>query len=321
MDVMEKPIVLVSKCLEFEPCRWNGVSISSPEVDRLKTVVHFKPVCPEVEIGLGVPRDPIRVILKDGKKHLHQPETGRDMTETMNRFTRTHLENLGPVDGFILKEKSPSCGTQRVKIYPGPGKVPVAYQGSGFFGGAVLERYPHLPVMDEGRLTNFNIREYFLTRLFAVFRFRQLKRDLSVHNLMKFQANNKFLFMAYNQKEMRILGSITANREKRALPLVIEEYSRHFYNVFARMPRHTSHINVLMHGLGYVSHKITKEERDYFLHLLELFRQGKHPLGVALGVIKSWILRFEIEYLQHQTYFDPYPEELMHLSDSGKGKI
>lgn len=330
MDVSAKPVVVVSKCLEFDQCRYNGVKIRSPEVANLKPFLNFVPLCPEMEIGLGVPRDPIRIILQEQsapaekspkkEKRLVQPDTGRDFTGSMKDFLDSFFEKLQVVDGFILKEKSPSCGIRRVKIYPGPGKVPVAFQDSGFFGGAVLERFAHLPLEDEGRLRNARIREHFLTRLYAVSRFRLLKQSPSFSRLVDFQARNKYLFMAYNTTRLRMLGRITANREKKPLPEVLAEYEPHFYKVFAKMPSHTSPVNVLQHALGFVSKKITVEERRFFLGLLRGYREGKQPLSAALGVMKSWILRFGVAYLGQQTFFEPFPEDLMQAPGGLPGK-
>lgn len=317
MDVLEKPVVVVSKCLEFAECRWNGAMISSVEVVRLKPLVNFIPVCPELGIGLDVPRLPIRVICQEGDKRLVQPDTNRDLTMLMNQFLDSFLDSLEVVDGFILKEKSPSCGTGKVKIYPGPGKVPAAARGSGFFGGAVRERFPLLPSIDEDRLANLETRDYFLTRLFAIYRFRKLSNSPSYHQLVQFQAQNKLLFLAYNQKEMRIMGRIAANAQKKPLPEVLAEYEKRFYQVFARMPRFTSHINVLQHALGYLSKKITAGERRFFLGLLEQYLKGQQPLSVLLGVMRSWIIGFDVAYLRQQTYFNPFPAELMNLAGSG----
>lgn len=319
MDIMGKPVVVVSKCLEFAHCRWNGSMISSPVVKLMEPLVHFIPVCPEVETGLGAPRDPIRVIVQKGEKSLVQPSTGRDVTKPMKDFAGSFLGSLDVVDGFILKEKSPSCGTRKVKIYPGPGDVPLSGRGRGFFGAAVWEKFSHLPIEDEDRLNNSWIREHFFTRLYAVSRFRELKKSPSSHRLVQFQAKNKYMFLAYNREQVRIMERLAANPGKKPLTQVLEEYGRHFYRVFAGMPAHASHIDVLERALGRVSKKISEKERQFFLDLLRRCREGKQPLSVPLGVMKSWILRFDVQYLQDQTYFDPFPEQLLGLSDPAQG--
>jgi uncharacterized protein YbbK (DUF523 family) len=167
MREFSKPIIVVSKCLGFDHCRYNGLIINDDFVEKLKAYVEFKPVCPEVEIGLGIPREPIRVVDIGGDIRLIQPDTGRDLTETMQDFANSFLDSVGTVDGFILKSRSPSCGIKDVKIYSGTKNDSMVLEKSGgFFGKAVIEKFPYLAIEDEGRLKNFRIREHFLTKLY-----------------------------------------------------------------------------------------------------------------------------------------------------------
>jgi len=320
MSDFEKPIVVVSKCIEFAQCRYNGLSISSEVVKALKPHVDFVPVCPEVEIGLGVPRDPIRVVSTKETRRLMQPSTGADVTSKMLRFAESFLESLAAVDGFILKSRSPSCGFKDVKVFSGMGKEAAMAKGSGFFGGAVLERFPGYPAEDEGRLLNFRIREHFLTSLYARARFRAIAQRCEMKDLVEYHARNKFLLMAYHQKEMRVLGRIVANPEKKKVRAVFEEYEAHLRSALANPPRYTSSINVLMHALGYFSDGLSRSEKAFFLESLEKYRAGKIPLSATLSVVSSWLARFKNEYLEKQTFFAPYPEALVEISDSGKGR-
>lgn len=315
-----KPTVIISKCIGFEHCRYNGLMVSSQAVKKLTPYVHFSSVCPEVEIGLGIPRHPVRLILKDGVPKLVQPATNNDATERMKTFVSSFLTSIKEVDGFVLKSRSPSCGVKDVKIYSGSKKGMSATKGKGFFGGAVTEAFPHLPVEDEGRLTNFRIREHFLTKLFTLVGFRQIKRAKSMKELVGFQTENKYLLMAYNQRELRILGRIVANLEKRQIDLVITDYERHLWNAFSRPPRDVSNINVIMHAMGHFSRYLSSSEKDFFLNLLEEYRDERVPLSVPLNILKSWAVRFEDEYLMKQTFIEPYPERLMEITDSGKGR-
>jgi uncharacterized protein YbgA (DUF1722 family)/uncharacterized protein YbbK (DUF523 family) len=315
-----KPAVIVSKCIEFESCRYNGLMISSDVVKRLKHHVHFSPVCPEVEIGLGIPRNPIRLVMVDGKARLIQPATKDDVTDKMNHFTSSFLDSLDEVDGFILKSRSPSCGTKDVKVYSGTEKGMAVHRSKGFFAGSVLDRFSHLAIEDEGRLTNFRIREHFLTKVFTLARFRQVKESRYMGELVRFQSENKFLLMAYNQTELRILGKIVANHEKRPKVEVFKNYELHLWSAFARPSRHTSNINVLLHGLGGFSKKLSSDEKSFFLNTIEEYRDERVPLSVPLSILKSWAVRFEDNYLVNQTFVEPYPVELMEITDSGKGR-
>jgi uncharacterized protein YbgA (DUF1722 family)/uncharacterized protein YbbK (DUF523 family) len=315
-----KPRVVVSKCLGFAACRWNGLSISDEFVEKLKPHVEYRPVCPEVEIGLGVPREPVRVVRAGNELYLMQPATGIDHTGKMRSFCMEYLATLENVDGFILKSRSPSCGIKEVKIYASMEKKAAVGKGSGFFGTAVLEYFPHLPVEDEGRLRNFTIREHFLRRLYTIARFSKINITRTMRDIVRFQTENKFMLMAYNQKEFRIMGRIVANRGRNPTAQVYEDYQNHLFKALAKAPRHTSYINVLMHAMGHFSDKLSKEEKSFFVDLMDKYRKGKIPLGTDLDVLMSWGVRFGEKYLMDQTFFRPYPDDLLDISDSGKGR-
>jgi uncharacterized protein YbgA (DUF1722 family)/uncharacterized protein YbbK (DUF523 family) len=320
MRTFARPEVVVSKCLGFDACRYNGAMINDDLVRQLKGFVAFKPVCPEMEIGLGCPRDPIRVVSMDGQLHLVQPSTGRDVTEAMIAFAAAHLDGLGPVDGFILKSRSPSCGIKDVKIYSGLQQDMPSGVGRGLFAQAALDRFPSLAIEDEGRLRNFLLREHFLTRLFALAEFRELRGRGAIKDLVRFHAVNKGLLMAYHQSEMRVMGRIVANHDHLADAEVYATYGEHLARALARPPRFTSIINVLMHALGYVSDRLSAGEKAFFLDALEKYRAGRVPLSAATTLVKAWAVRFDVPALLEQTYLEPYPEALLEITDSGKGR-
>ena len=320
MSNFAKPTLVVSKCLGFAACRWNGLVIADDCVDRLKSYVNFLPVCAEVEIGLDVPRDPIRVVSQNGELRLVQPSTGKDVTGEMKRFSEGYLSSVGAVDGFILKGRSPSCGIKDVKVYPGTGKVAAASKSAGFFGGKALEMFSDLPIEEEGRLTNFKIREHFLTRIFALARLRGVIASGAMRELVRFQSDNKLLLMACNQTEMRVLGRIVANHEKRPFAEAAADYETHFRRALAKPARVPSNINVLMHALGYFSEELNAKEKAFFLDSLEKYRSDRIPLSAVTSILRAWIVRFDNAYLMQQTFFDPYPEELVEVTDSGKGR-
>ena len=169
MTAFPKPRIVISKCIGFDPCRYNGEIVQDKFVRRLEPHVEFVCVCPEVEIGLGTPRAPVRVVASGESFKLIQPASGLDVSDKMREFSRGFLDGLKEVDGFILKNRSPSCGFTDVKVYAGPEKGAAIGRTAGFFGGAVLEKVGDRAVEDEGRLLNLSIREHFLTRVFAAF--------------------------------------------------------------------------------------------------------------------------------------------------------
>jgi uncharacterized protein YbgA (DUF1722 family)/uncharacterized protein YbbK (DUF523 family) len=315
----KKPIIIISRCIEHDACRWNGLMISSPIVKKLKSFVEFVPICPEVEIGLGVPRKSIRVVESRGTRLLIQSESGRDVSGPMNEFVERFLGSVADADGFILKDRSPSCGNKDVKIYPPGEKVsPLTGSGSGFFGGAVSLRFGNLAVENEGRLNNLILREYFLTRLFSLASLRELKGSPAMGRLVQFHSENKLLLMSYNQKLMREMGMIVANRDKLPAADTVHHYGILFQAVFMKIPRFTSNINVLMHAMGYFSKYLEPKEKKHFLDILDTYRLRRIPLSTPVAVINSWIARFDEKYLAQQTYFSPFPDELVYMADSGK---
>jgi len=317
MREFPKPVVVVSKCLGFDHCRYNGDIIPDDFIAKLGPYVEYRPVCAEMEIGLGVPRQPINVVAVDEEERLVQPATGRDVSAEMRAFAAQFLASLPAVDGFILKSRSPSCGLKDVKLRAANGKGIVGMT-SGFFGRAVIERFPHAAIEDEGRLTSFRLRQHFLTKLFTLAAWREVKGAHSMGRLVQFHATNKLLLMAYNQKEMRLLGRIVANLEQRPLDAVLADYEAHLAEALRAAPRCTSATNALMHGLGYFSEALTPEERRFSLDVLQQYRTGKLPLVVPLNLMQSYGIRFPREYLDQQTFFHPYPEALVELTDSGK---
>ncbi len=309
-----KPIVVISKCIEFENVRWDGQMISSDFVKKLTPYVKFVPICPEVEIGLGVPRYPIRIILLNGGLRLIQPETNLDITEKMQSFAYSFLDSLQQVDGFILKSRSPTSAFRDAKIYPSiEKKIAPISKAPGFFAAAILERFRHLAIEDEGRLRNQRIREHFLTKLFTLAGFREAKTSNSLKSFIRFHSESKLLLKTYNQKETRILGRIVANQQNKSFDEMVVDYEKHLFKTLKRAPRCGSTINVMMNALGYFSDKLSKKEKTFFLDLLEKYRAGKLPVSVNAGILKSWIIRFKEEYLMNQSFFEPYPEELMDI--------
>ena len=321
MQKFPRPIVYISKCLGFDHCRYDGQMIENSFIKKLGDYVEFRPVCPEVEIGLGIPRKPIRIVAEDDTYFLYQPATGKDVTQEMEDFVNRFLSDITEVDGFLLKNRSPSCGPQDVKIYPGFENVSRTFRGSGFFGGEVLERFRGLAIEDEGRLRNFTIREDFLTKLFSFARFREAKRERTIRALMDFHSLHKLMLMGYNQSQMRLMGKILANHEQADLQRVANKYEEHLKLALAKAPRFQSIINVLQHAFGGFSKKyLSSEEKQFFLESLEEYRDERIPLSAILQVLRAWAIQYQNSYILTQSFMNPYPKELVEITDSGKGR-
>lgn len=314
-----KPRVVVSRCLEFSEVRYNGAVIPDKAVQRMQPYVEFIPICPEVEIGLGVPREVIRIV--DGEEEqLVQPKTGENLTASMNQFSKGFLDHLPDVDGFLLKNRSPTCEMQDVKVYQSAENSQVVGKTSGFFAKEILKRHSGLAIEEEGRLKNFTLRHHFLTNLFTLADFRHVKEEGTMKALQKFHAANKYLFMAYHPGTLKEMGRTVANHGHLPFDEVIKEYEPLLHHLMSGPAKPGAHINVCQHIAGYFKKELSKEEKDSFANLLEQYKEERVPLSAIISVLNSWVARFQSEYLQSQTYFQPYPLELVEISDSGKGR-
>ncbi|WP_054635735.1 DUF523 and DUF1722 domain-containing protein [Thalassobacillus sp. C254] len=321
MGEFATPQVVVSKCLEFDACRYNGEMIPNKTIQRLSSFVNFIPVCPEVEIGLGVPRDTIRLVDNNGSKELIQPSTKKNITGEMHKFSERFIKSLQEVDGFLLKNRSPTCGISDAKVYTGAEKGSATKElGSGLFAEAVLSHFSGCAVEDEGRLSNFTIREHFYTKIFTLAAFKEKKRTQKIHELVNFHARQKFLLMAYDQKSVKELGNIAANHERLPAERVFEKYEAALKHALQQAPSTKRYINVCEHVFGFLSSGLHAGEKAFFLDMLERYREKKIPLTSITSILKSWAVRFEEAYLLRQSFFLPYPEELVEISDSGKGR-
>ncbi len=313
------PVVVLSRCLGVEACRYNGKMIREDFIHQLSSYVRFRPVCPELEIGLGVPRDPIQIIAGDGGRTLVQPATGRDLTRSMTTFSQEFLKSLNDVDGFILKSRSPSCGIRDTKIHDA-GQVTVLERGAGIFAAAVLEHFPDAAVEDEKRLRNRIRREHFLTRLFALARLRRVVRRPTRKALSRFHAANRLMLMAYNRTELDQLDRLLADNGDADAAVLAREYKRRLSNALSRSPRYTSLIGVLIYALGPISKQLTDRDKARFLDRLERFRNGKIPASGPVGLLRSWVMRHGTRDLRNQTLFNPYPMELNDIAGPASKK-
>lgn len=310
-----RPRLVLSRCLELAACRYDGVSIQAPWVRRLEPHVELVPVCPEVEIGLGVPRDPVRLVRRGERLRMVQPATGRDLTAGMTRFAEDFLSRLGPVDGFLLKSRSPSCGIGDTKHFAGVEDSEPIDRGPGLFARAVIERFGDRAVEDEARLEDETHRHAFLARLFALARLRRLAErrpeEVGLRDLVELHAAHKLLLMAHRRTELTALGRLLAEPAGRPFAELLSAYRQGFARALARPATPGAHVDVLMHALGYFKGHIDAGQKTRFLATLEEYRAGRLPLAVPLATVRSWTERYGQPYLAAQAYFDPYPGELL----------
>ena len=244
------------------------------------------------------------------------PKTGADYTEPMRTFAAKRLEALARehLCGYILKKDSPSCGMERVRLYPSSGMP--RKSGQGLFAAALTQYFPHLPVEEEGRLNDPRLRENFVTRVFSYQRWQQLpEHTISRAALLQFHAQHKFVLVAHSQVGTQRLGRLLAQPEQWADDQTLATaYLDGFTEVMRRTPTCRSHTNVLQHLAGYVSNHLDSGERAELTEMIDQYRRGVLPLIVPVTLLRHYVRKFQVPYLLDQVYLTPHPHELMLLN-------
>ncbi|MCY6959411.1 2-thiouracil desulfurase family protein [Clostridium brassicae] len=318
MNGFEKPIILISRCIGFEACRYNGGIVKDSFIENMSKYVNFISVCPEIEIGMSTPRDPIRLVKKENQIRLVQPKTGKDYTKSMEKFSKEFLDNVGEIDGCILKSRSPSCGIKDVKIYNSIDKGSSSSKGKGIFGAILIDKIMGIAIEDDGRLKDFDIREHFLTKVFIMHEFRKVKQKRKINELMEFHKKNNLLFLMYNKSRLNILNNIISKGKVECIDEILNDYENTLKLIFIRNARNTSRNNLLLSVFKRFSYKVSEEERRFVLKTIEKYKEGHIPYSVPLYLIKSYAFRFNDIEIIDQSLFNPYPEELVEMRDSGK---
>ena len=302
----------ISSCLLGIECRWNGVHKKDDFlVNTVGDFAEFIHCCPEYEIGLGIPREPLRLVKSEGEIRLVTSKTGADHTEAMEGYCRKRIEKLKTLslDGYVLKKASPSCGMERVKVYK-PDGHPLPPE-RGIFGGMLVDMMPGLPVEEEGRLNDPGLRENFFVRLFAHARLRRLFADnWSTGDLVRFHTSEKLLLLAHSPAHYRALGRLVAKANDHKRSELQKEYSTQYMSALSNLATKGSNFNVLQHMSGYLRKIASLPARQELHRTLEDYKQGFVPLVVPLTVIRHYARAYEIEYLLSQYYLNPHPKEL-----------
>jgi len=307
-----RPVVVLSRCIEQEACRYNGQMIRNAFVRQIEPFVRFETTCPEVGIGLGVPRAPIRLERTAAGTRLIQPSTGRDLTQAMREFARSFLDGLDDVDGFILKDRSPSCGLRDVKVHAANDGGRAGGKSAGLFAEHVLERFGHLAVEEEGRLVEPRIRHHFLTRLFAFAGFRTIEARPAIPDIAAYHSRHRLLFTAHNRSGVERLDEIVSGVGVGA-DRVAARYRAELDRVLARPARPGAWITAAKRAFGHVSAALSTRETGFFNTLVDEHRTGRQPVQFVLGVLAGWLARIEVPGIEAHAFFEPYPSALFRL--------
>ncbi|MBM3940042.1 MAG: DUF1722 domain-containing protein [SAR202 cluster bacterium] len=305
----------ISSCLLGNDVRYNGGHLNDSFLTgTISKYVEWVAVCPEVEMGMGVPRETIQLQGKSASPRLIATKTGVDHTEGMRSFAEARVAELGGanLDGFVLTKDSPSCGLMRVKVHRKEGGPP-SRDGIGAFAWVLTTRMPDLPVEENGRLTDPRLRENFVDRIFVRRRWRAMLHDSPTpRGLVSFHTAHKLTFMAHSIPYYREAGRIVAHVGSRPWDELVAEYARVMREALTFLATPSKHTNVMHHLMGYLKKAIDGGDKQELLGLIEEYRQERVPLVVPLTLLKHHLRKHDLPaWVHQQAYLSPYPEELM----------
>lgn len=304
----------ISSCLLGEEVRYDG----GHQKDAYVTGVlgrHFSwvAVCPELEVGMGVPREPVRLIGDTAAPRMVGVTSGADHTERMRDFARRRVEALRGrgLSGYILKRGSPSCGMERVKLYAHADAAP-SRAGVGLFARALAEALPLLPVEEEGRLNDARLRDSFITRVFAHRRLALLADAGPLpRDVVDFHTAHKYLLLAHSPAAYGRLGRLVAAIEAQPLERWLEGYREGFMRALQVPATPKKHVNVLQLIMGFFKDRLSAADKRELLGLIGDYARGLVPLVVPVTLINHHVARFDVAYVRDQIYLHPHPKELM----------
>ena len=313
----EKIRIGVSSCLIGEKVRWNGDHKQDRYVrEILSRYFEYIPVCPEVEVGMGVPRETVALYGDPEKPSMISKKTQTDWTKPMEKYIKSRINTLSADDlcGYIFKSKSPSCGMGRVPLYSEFGSHKVKH-GPGMFANAFINSFPLVPTEEEGRLNDPRIRENFIVRVFSFKRFNLLLNEkFSLGQWVKFHTQHKFLLLAHSRKHYDDLGALVAHSKTIKPSELKKKYGKLFMEALTSKSTPKKNTDVLLHMMGFLKKLLTKIEKEDILSTIEDYRSEILPLIVPVTLIRHQVKKHNIEYLHDQVYLNPHPKELMLLN-------
>lgn len=311
---MKKPIVGISSCLLGNEVRYDGGSKLIHYLrDTLGEFVQFYVVCPEMECGMPVPREAVRLVKSGDSVQMRTSKSNEDRTEMMLTWRDSKMVDLKeiPFCGFIFKSKSPSCGLFRVKLYDEKGNA-ISGNSGGMFAKKFHEEFPLVPVEEEGRLFDSGIRENFIERIFAVFQWQKLiEEPKTLRALMEFQARWKYTLMAHSPAGQKELGVLVANGSSENVAELYESYFKKFIEILSDPLSLGKNANVLQHIMGYFKENVSSDEKAEMVDLIHQYQNRLIPLIVPITLMNHFVRKYKPEYLLNQVFLSPHPLELM----------
>lgn len=315
-DLKNEIQIGISSCLLGDKVRYDGGHKKNSFItDVLSQYFTFKAFCPEMAIGLGVPRETIRLIkLNDEIKCVGTKTKELDVTKQLYQMAEEQRGWHQELFGYILKKDSPSCGMERVKLYHPTENVMPEKIASGLYAKRLMDNFPNMPIEEEGRLFDFRLRENFIKRVFIYARWRTLvgqENQVTISQLQKFHAQHKYIFMSHDQNTMRELGSLVANHQNNNITDICEEYIATMMQLLKKIATPKNHVNTLKHLQGYLKNYLDAADKEELGQINEQYRQGLLPLIVPITLLRHHFRRYPVEYINDSYYLNPHPKELM----------
>ena len=310
-DQNNKIVIGVSSCLLGNKVRFDGGHKHDRYITgTLGNYFDFVPVCPEVECGLSIPRESMRLVGDPESPRLVTNKSAMDHTDRMNEWSNNRVAQLATMDlcGFIFKSKSPSSGMERVKVYD-KNNVPKAI-GVGLFARVFKETFPLLPLEEEGRLHDMVLRENFIESVFVYRRWRSVVENFSLDDLVTFHTEHKMLLRAHSEKHYRELGRIVAKAGLLDPEELRTSYQANLMEAMRLKTTVKKHVNVLIHMMGHFKKQISSDEKQELLEVIERYRNQYVPLIVPITLMNHYVRKYEQPYLEKQHYLQPNPTEL-----------
>ena len=303
----------VSRCLLGEEVRYDGGHKRDRFLtDVLGRYVEWVPICPEVEAGLGAPREAMRLIGTPQYPRLVTIKSGTDHTRALETMTTNRIEELKHLDlaGYVFKKGSPSCGIERVRVYNEAGVV--SRNGVGLFARAFMKQFPLIPVEEEGRLCDSTLRENFIERVFCYRRWQDLiQKGVTRQALIQFHTIHKYILLAHHPQHYKVLGRLVGEARQHRPKDLVHRYGELFMKALAVKATVRKHVNVLQHILGHFKERLGAHEKAELLGVINEYHEGVTPLIVPLTLIKHYVQIFDVGYIRDQVYLNPHPKELM----------
>ncbi len=308
----QKIKVGISSCLLGQEVRFNGGHKRSRYItDTLSAVFSFLPICPEIGIGLGVPRKPIRLLSVAGQvRAVNSDDEAVDVTEPLKDYADKKSQQHADISGYIFKKGSPSCGVYKVKVYGEKG-IPFN-DGQGIYAEQFIKSQPLLPVEEEGRLNDAPLRENFVKRVLIYHRWQMMLANTPCGSkeLIKFHQQHKFIIMSYSQTAYRALGQTVAALNKKDFANIRDSYITELMQVIKKPASRKNHVNVLQHIQGYLKDNITAKDKAELAETIQLYYDEVVPLIVPITLLKHHFKHYPDAYIEDSFYLNPYPQLL-----------